>query len=362
MYIKITLFVLCVFFSCSPTSRSNLAGSHLKTTVTKESKIVHETVEGRQLSIYLPPDYSKDRTYKVIYFHDGQELFVPDWDLQPLLDELIAQEKIEPLVVVGIHSTRERSSDLVPFEDDWIRREWGDYTPKATTFSEFIANKIQPFVQRNYQVSEALGDQALFGASFGGLHAIWDAAKQPDRWGMVAGISPSGWVADYELFKTVEKAKWKNTKLWLDIGTGEWEYYVPIVESLLEQGLDYGSELFYYEIPDARHIPKDWRARIAYPLIVFAGRQPYKPVSMKVEVEFIPSLSSNRMYRRINPVITCSNGIRFSAVTQASYILLNPEAGTIEKDGRFEFSGKKNLKVQVKYEAFEESLTIKFQK
>ena len=134
----IMVFCFSMVLSGACGTNSNLVKQEGEARVLKKSKIVKETVKGRKLSIYLPPGYSKDREYKVIYFHDGQFLFTEEWELQPLLDKLIKAKKIDPILLVGIHSTADRSSDLVPYQDNWIVRNWGKYTPRASSFSTFI--------------------------------------------------------------------------------------------------------------------------------------------------------------------------------------------------------------------------------
>ena len=353
------LMLTCFLCTCQQQTKPAITNEN-NTTKLSSSQIITTKVARRQLSIYLPANYNSEKQYKVIYFHDGQDLFKKDlWALQSVLDDLIADDVIAPLIIVGIHSTRNRSSDLVPYEDNFINTTWGAYRPRAAQFSDLIQNSIVPYIEKNYSISKVTQDQALFGASFGGLHAIWEASQHPDRWGMVAGFSPSAWVANYALMNTVKQSDWQQTKLWFDIGTGEWEYYVPLIELLIDKGLSYGEELFYLEIPNGKHFPKDWRERIMYPLIAFAGKQEYSVKSMKVAIEFIPSQSSNRIFQRINPIITLTNEMQYSAADQATYELLNPDAGELKKDGRFRFTGEEPLRIKVIFRGLEEEVVVK---
>ena len=330
-------------------------------TPTGKSKIVSAQVAGRQLSIYLPANYDDQGDYKTIYFHDGQALFGAGWNLGKKLDQLIQKKQITPLIVVGIHSTNERTSDLTPFYDPWITQNWGAYTCKAADMSTLIKKQIIPYMEKKYAVSKNATDRALFGASLGGLHAMWDATENPDAWGMVGAISPSFWVKNYQMFQHVANSKLSaKTKIWFDMGTGEWDYYVPIINTLVKKGFEYGKNAFYYEIPEATHTAQSWGERIQYPLIVFAGESSFDVEKWRIEIEVIKSQSSFRFFQRINPIVKTSHGIEYSASSQATFELLNPEAGEVKSDGRFSFKGKKNLKVKVTYKGLSKVVTVNY--
>lgn len=324
------------------------------------SQLIEHTVDDRQLTVYLPPDYDSTQQHKLVCFHDGQHLFTEIWNLQPILDALHKKQKIVPTIVVGIHNTGSRKNDLLPYMDPWIVEQWGAYQPEADRFSEFIKNKVVPFIADQYTISDQPGDHALFGASFGGLHALWEAGNSPGYWGMVAAFSPSCWVLDQEIFTTIGQSKIDQTRIWYDIGatTGEWNYYVPLLDALVNKGLEYGTDLFYYEVPDGRHVAEDWAARVHMPLLIFAGAAVAEVKSWSIEIAYIPSEQSVRIFRRINPILERADGVKYSASTQATYTLLNPEAGTVETDGRFEHNGTTPLKVRVEYLNFKKVIKI----
>src|SRR2546430_4333273 len=68
----------------------------------------------RDVIVYLPPGYGANGTkhYPVFYMHDGQNLFdgatafIPgqEWRVDEVAQSLIAAEKIEPLIIVGIYN------------------------------------------------------------------------------------------------------------------------------------------------------------------------------------------------------------------------------------------------------------------
>ena len=322
-------------------------------------KVKTEIISGKTVTIYFPEGYSRDSTYPTIYFHDGQWLFRPDWRMDDILDVMIWNKQIEPVLLVGIHSSESRNSELLPFLDDWIIQNYGFYTPNAVRTSDLVHHAIIPHLEENYGASSSPEDRALFGVSFAGLHTMWDATQHEESWGMIASISPSFWVNNYQIFTAIGNSEIQPaTKIWFDIGTAEWEYYVPIVQNLVDKGYAYGVDAFYYEIPDADHSVASWVSRIHMPILIFAGIEESQISSWQLVVEFIPSQQTNAVFKRINPIITMSNGVKYSACSQAQYKLLNPEAGEVTSDGRFEFSGTAPLNVEVTYKDFKEIVQI----
>jgi len=351
--------ITVAFFSFKSFSQTNHTSIVAKS---NKSKITQTKIEKRTISIYLPPAYNKNSKYKVIYFNDGQYLFKGGWHLENILDTLIKNKTIEPIIAVGIYSDDNRNSDLIPFDDSWIKLNVGDYTPKTKEYSDFIRKKIVPYIEKNYSILKGAKNRAFAGVSFGGLHTMWDGITHPDYWGCIIAMSPSLWVNNFEIFNYVAHCKNIKSKIWFDIGatTGEWNYYIPIIEILKKKKLVYGKDLFYYEDPIGGHDANSWSKRIKYPLILFAGSKNFTPKEIKIEIEVIKSSISNKYFQRINPIIYLENGLIFSASNQAKYELINIADGLVKNDGRFTFKKKKNLEVKISYKNFTKKIVINY--
>ena len=68
----------------------------------------------RDVIVYLPPGYETDtsRRYRVLYMHDGQNLFDPatafggvEWGVDATAQKLINAGELDPLIIVGIYNT-----------------------------------------------------------------------------------------------------------------------------------------------------------------------------------------------------------------------------------------------------------------
>jgi len=83
----------------------------------------------RDVIVYVPPGYDDDpeRTYPVLYMHDGQNLFDGrtsfvkgrTWMVREHSDEAIKEGEVEPLVIVGIYNTGDRRLAEYTHEYNW---------------------------------------------------------------------------------------------------------------------------------------------------------------------------------------------------------------------------------------------------
>lgn len=323
------------------------------------SKIVAHRIAGYQLSVYIPEAYTSSKKYKVVYVNDGQWLFKRPGSLQldSTLDSLSSIHAIDPIIVVGVHSDRSRTETYVPYA-----LEGNPYfESKATTYADVLTKKIIPFIENTYSTIQNRNGRAIFGFSFGGLNATWLTIHYSKYFSFSAGFSPSFWVNNYQLIQEVQQSK-SDTTFWIDIGTNEWNYYVPFINKALQKGGVYGKSIFYYEVPNGEHTIRDWKKRISFPILIYAGKKKSDINDWHIEVEVIKSTSRPGVfYQRINPIVTLSNGVKFSLANQAKYVLKNKSDGQLADDGRFIFNTTNNLKVNVSYGELNKEILIKYQ-
>ncbi|WP_422359029.1 alpha/beta hydrolase [Reichenbachiella sp.] len=326
-----------------------------------QGKIDAVKIKGTSVDIYLPPSYDSSSEYPVVYFNDGQMLFghpTLTIALQDILDSLINKELLDEIIVVGVFADQLRAEKYVPYQNDQFERlPNGD--SYASHYANFLIDDVVAYVDENYSTIQKSDGRAVFGFSFGGLNALWMLLNRPETFSMAAGISASMWVEDFAMFDEVEKYK-PNQKIWFDIGTSEWNYYVPFQKHLKAQGAEINNKIYYYEVKDAAHTWEDVRQRVHMPFLVFAGKKSHIPSKMTVEIEVIPSKSNpQNKFTRLNPIISCKDGLRYSLAYEANYEVLNPSAGEVHEDGRFELYGNENLEVEVSYLSFSKKVKIR---
>ncbi|MBV6646677.1 MAG: esterase family protein [Cyclobacteriaceae bacterium] len=321
-----------------------------------QSAILSYTIDTYDLDVYLPPSYNANRCYPIVYANDGESLFgFASWRVEELLDSLIGKKIIEPIVMVGIYEKGKRNNYYIPYEDAFVAKGWGSYLPEAENYTRDVVEVIKPFIEGMYPTCNE--DRAIMGASFGGLQSSWAGLKYPDVFSMSIAFSPSYWVKDYAFFK--EKIPDRKTSFWFDIGTAEWNILTPFLENLVDAGYEIGQNCFYLEVPDGQHHYLDWKERMAYPLIAFTKTNGFEPKSMKVELEYIESQKDPGSYfKRINPVITLKNKMKFSACLAADFHIRNTADSLVSASGQFIFGDMRKLEVEVAYQNLKKKVVI----
>jgi hypothetical protein len=124
----------------------------------------------RDLIIWLPPGYddaaNKDKTYPVLYLQDAQNLFmkmpnIPDeWKVDETAARLIAEGKIEPVIIVGIpHSMKGRMSEYLPLAIiDGVE-------PRGKQYVDFLVSEVMPRVERAFRVKTGPEHTTIGGSS-----------------------------------------------------------------------------------------------------------------------------------------------------------------------------------------------------
>lgn len=229
----------------------------------------------RPLLVYLPPGYRRDtrRLYPVLYLHDGQNIFdgatsyVPGqyWRVRETADALIAQRRIEPLIIVAVY----HGGDRRIFE----------YTPTKTRkldgggielHASMMIDELIPFVRARYRVQPQARYTGLGGSSLGGLAALWLGLKHPGIFGRLAVLSPSVWWDHRVVLKTVQSIDHPHRqRIWLDVGTCEG--HAPFTSTrdvrllkstLVARGWREGRNLKYLEDEGGDHSERAWASRV----------------------------------------------------------------------------------------------------
>jgi enterochelin esterase-like enzyme len=142
----------------------------------EEQRVTSEQLgHAHALTVYLPPGYDQAQAYPLVIFFDGRS-YLHDTPAPQLLDALISERAIVPLVAVFVHNDEpnQRATEL----------------PCNPRFAQFVARELLPFVRERYSVSS---DTALAGQSFGGLASSFIALTYPELFGKVLSQSGSYW-------------------------------------------------------------------------------------------------------------------------------------------------------------------------
>jgi enterochelin esterase family protein len=147
----------------------------------KEHKFKSKSLkEERAVTIYTPANYDpKGDKHGLLVLFDGA--FYQDDEMIPgptILDNLIAEKKIQSLVVVFVkHELRTRNKDLMC----------------SDAFAAFVVNELVPWVRAEYRVSTEPARTIVGGLSLGGLMASYCGLRHSDIFGNVLSQSGSYW-------------------------------------------------------------------------------------------------------------------------------------------------------------------------
>jgi len=231
------LLLLLSIFSNAQEKKSFTIGE----TVTIESKILSEK---RTLNIYLPEGYSatEKAKYPVIYLLDGSanEDFIHVVGLVQFFNMTFNMPKT---IIVGIANV-DRKRDFTYHTDlEDLKKDYPT-TGHSDTFIRFIESELQPYIEKNYSVSDK---KYLIGQSLGGLLATEILFKKPNLFTNYIITSPSLWWDDESLLLQAESLISKNVKtpkqVYLAVGE-EHPTLIKDTKSLFEI-LDKHKDLFH---------------------------------------------------------------------------------------------------------------------
>jgi enterochelin esterase-like enzyme len=140
------------------------------------------------VDIFLPPSYYQSQEkYPVLYANDGQDM--PAIQLENILNTLYEQGKLQPIIVVALHTCGDRIQEYgTAAMPDYKGR--GSNAPQYT---KFILDEILPYIQQTYQVKREAASTAFMGFSLGGLSAFDIAWHHSYIFGKVGVFSGSFW-------------------------------------------------------------------------------------------------------------------------------------------------------------------------
>lgn len=261
-------------------------------------------VAARNIDIWLPPGYSDQQKYAVLYMQDGQMLFdasitwnKQEWRADEIAAELIASGKVRPFIIIGIHNGGKlRNSEYFP-ERVFVNMSEQqklqvmamtnlDKTPLfsstiiADRYLKFLTSELKPFIDSHYSVYTDSANTAVMGSSRGGLISLYAVSEYPDIFGSAACLS-THWPIKYDmqdnpfpeviLSYMLEKLPDPAThRIYFDFGTETLDAMYPALQKkadavMIAKGFN-SLNWQTQEFKGADHSEKSWAARLEIPL------------------------------------------------------------------------------------------------
>jgi enterochelin esterase-like enzyme len=181
-------------------------------TITYKSKSVGTN---RKALIYTPPGYSVDKKYPVLYLLHGIGGDEKEWlnggQPQVILDNLYAEKKVEPMIVVMPNGRAAKDDRAV-----------GNVYAGSQAFADFekdLLNDLIPHIEKNFPVIKDAEHRAIAGLSMGGGQSLNFGLGNLDKFAWIGGFSSApNTKQPQDLLPNPELAKQKLKLLWISCG------------------------------------------------------------------------------------------------------------------------------------------------
>lgn len=152
-------------------------------TLTLGSKFLERDVI---IDAYLPVSIEHPEQMSLLLINDGQDL--PKMPFDEILNSLLQQNKIEPVLCIGIYCGEDRKMEYgVARQPDYKGRG-----AKAKAYTKFVFNELLPRVREIYNVP-SFKEKSFAGFSLGGLSALDIVWNHPKEFANVGVFSGSLW-------------------------------------------------------------------------------------------------------------------------------------------------------------------------
>ncbi len=259
------LMIACGNSNTHETSSDTLASTEATgdETVQTESQYIetqfysNSMQQNRTIAVYLPANYSKSKTYPVIYGEDG--LVIQSGRYKELLDSLISRGEIEPVVVAVSYENKNpipgyqmayRNAEFV----EAIANEDPQLTQIYNNHLNYFVHEFIPYIENNYSVSTNREGRIYYGTSNSADFGLTLSFRMPDLF------------AEYWCFSPVYSQLWDYqplampTRYYIDRGSEEEKgdmmiYFSNLIDFLRRSGGDVTEWTF-----QGGHDRAKWRA------------------------------------------------------------------------------------------------------
>lgn len=222
----------------------------------------------RRMTVYTPPGYETGKeSYPVLYLLHGaggdEEAWIALGRASQILDNLIAQGKTQPMIVVMTNGNAGQQAAPGEAPKGMYKPSFMGETRMDGAFEESFPN-IVSYIESTYRVKNDKANRAICGLSMGGFHSLHISKEYPDMFDYVglfsAAIMPRE-EAQSKIYDNLdEKLKIQFSKApklyWIAIGKTDFLYGA---NTDFRKNLDERKYPYQYYETDEGHIWKNWR-------------------------------------------------------------------------------------------------------
>jgi enterochelin esterase-like enzyme len=205
----------------------------------------------RELAVYVPPGYDKaSKKYPLLVLQhgsgDNQATWVTHGKAHWIIDNLIAQKKAEPMVVVMM---------------DGHAGTPGLGGNNTEMFEKDLLNDVLPFIEQNYRIKKGPENRGIVGLSMGGGQSLTVGLNHLDQFAWVGGFSSA--TPNKEMVEKTLNDPATNKKLKLIwIGCGKDDFLLKRNEEFIALLVDHKIR-HEWELTPGNHSWPIWRDYLA---------------------------------------------------------------------------------------------------
>lgn len=206
----------------------------------------------RKVLVLLPPDYTPEKAYPVLYLLHGIGGDHSEWSHgKPdiVVGNLIASGEAPEMIIV-MPNVRARANDAANPSDVYSPSHFAAFD----NFINDLTNDLMPFIAKEYSIAEGRENTAIAGLSMGGREALYIGMSMPEIFGYVGAFCPAPGVLPYYaeagLFQTADfrLAEGYDSYILINAGAsdgvvGEWP------ETYAKTLTENGTENTFYVMP-----------------------------------------------------------------------------------------------------------------
>ena len=293
---KFVLFLLCMAFPLGLFAQTpkKISGEGITGAFWRYANFPSKLVDTRNVDVWLPAGYSKNKKYAVLYMHDGQNLFNPkesyigvDWGVDEAMTRLISEGKARDTIVVGIWNTPKRIPEYAPQKAyDLVNRKGIKQSSLARAeerlsdkYLKFIVTELKPFIDKNYSTRANRDNTFIMGSSMGGLISLYAISEYPGVFGGAGCVSTHFPLSEGVMLEYMKKflPSTKTHKIYFDYGTetldATYEPFQKQADTIMKKkGYRQDKNWMTRKFTGEEHSERAWRKRVHIPLEFLLGK------------------------------------------------------------------------------------------
>ncbi|MBU2883856.1 esterase family protein [Psychrosphaera sp. B3R10] len=275
-------------------------------TLIQDKVMSFDAIAPRTINVWLPDGYDINKTYDVLYMHDGDMLFDAtttwnnqEWQVDEVVSKLIAEHRVRPFIVVGIpNGGLQRAVEYFPKvplnqmnnlqKTELIKGlplpENKPFIVTSDEYLAFLVTKVIPYVESTFSVNRGGKHRYLAGSSMGALISWYGLMQYPDEFaGAICmsthwvGLKSDNGVAFKQFYNYIASnlSKLKDHKLYFDYGNQTLDVKYPKYQQQIDALFttrQYPKEQWQSLLFDGHdHTERSWQSRLHVPLAFMFG-------------------------------------------------------------------------------------------